>query len=71
MNEWLTVHVAEFQNNEEKMVGPESVDVTTYEDGSVEFGVTISGKEHRVYIRFMVPEVVRIALTSESREEAP
>lgn len=71
MDLFLMVNVTEFKDSEEQTFGPQVVDVTAYEDGTAEFGVQISGKEHRVFVRVKVSELVRIALTTESREEAP
>ena len=71
MNDQLMVNVSEFQNDEERHVKQDTTIITVYDDGTVEFGVDISGKNHRVYLRFFLADIVRLAITSENREEAP
>lgn len=71
MNLSLMVNVVEFANEDERLAEAVVCEPTVYEDGTVEFGVTISGKGHRVYVRFSLADLVRIAMTTDQREEAP
>ena len=70
MNFLMPVNVLEFVNDDEKMTEDTVCEPTVYDDGTVQLAINLTGAR-RVYVRFPLSELVRISMTTDSREEAP